>query len=108
MTSPTVTAEAALHTCVIGAQEDGDITVVVIPNAFIQTVDNEEDAATEHRVIVHIRGPMVDILVSIAPDVYGPCVYVFWPPVKGELLLSMRYQSLVLTSMMSPPYPRPQ
>jgi hypothetical protein len=51
---------------------------------------------------------MVDILVSIAPDVYGPCVYVFWPPVKGELLLSMRYQSLVLTSMMSPPYPRAQ
>ena len=30
------------------------------------------------------------------------------PPVKGELLLNMRYQSLVLTSMMSPPYPRAQ
>jgi hypothetical protein len=25
-------------------------------------------------VIVHIRGPLVDILVSIAPDVYGPFV----------------------------------
>jgi hypothetical protein len=23
-------------------------------------------------VIVHIRGPLVNILVSIAPDVYGP------------------------------------
>ena len=31
---------------------------------------SEEDA--DHRVIVHIRGPLVDILVSIAPDVYGP------------------------------------
>jgi hypothetical protein len=36
----------------------------------------------------------------------GVCV--FWPPVKGELLLNMRYQSLVLASMMSPPYPKPQ
>jgi len=35
------------------------------------------------------------------------CVCV-WPPVKDELLLSMRFQSLVLTSMTSPPYPRPQ
>ena len=38
-------------------QEDRDITVVDIPNAFVQTVVNEEDA--EHRVIVHIRGPLV-------------------------------------------------
>jgi len=34
-------------------------------------------------------------------------VCVFLPPVKDELLLSMRFQSLVLTSMTSPPYPRP-
>jgi len=37
----------------------------------------------------------------------GLCVCV-WPPVKDELLLSMRFQSLVLTSMKSstpPPDP---
>ena len=56
-------------TCVIDAQEDRDVAVVDIPNAFVQTVVNEED--TEHHVIVHIRGPLVDILVSIAPDRYG-------------------------------------
>ncbi len=28
----------------------------------------------DHRVIVRIRGPLVDILVSIALDVYGPYV----------------------------------
>jgi hypothetical protein len=56
-------------TCVIDLQEDRDIAMVGIPNAFIQTVVNEEDA--DQRVIVHIRGPLVDILVSIAPDVYG-------------------------------------
>ncbi len=47
--------------------------MVDILNAFAQTVVSEEDA--EHRVIVRIRGqPLVDILVSIAPDVYGPYV----------------------------------
>ena len=59
-------------TCVIDAQEDRDVAVVDIPNAFAQTIVSEEDA--EHRVIVCIRGPLVDILVSIAPNVYGPYV----------------------------------
>jgi hypothetical protein len=74
VSSPTVTAEAVMLTCVIDAQEDRDIAVVDIPNAFVQTVVNEEDAV--HRVIVRIsiRGPLVDILVSIVPDVYGPYV----------------------------------
>jgi hypothetical protein len=70
VSSPTVTAETVMLTCVIDAQEGRDVTVVDIPNAFVQTVVSEEDA--DHRVIVHIRGPLVDILVSIAPDVYGP------------------------------------
>jgi hypothetical protein len=62
-----VTAEAVMLTCVIDAQEEKDVAVVDIPNAFVQTVMSEEDA--EHHVVVHIRGPLVDILVSIAPDV---------------------------------------
>jgi hypothetical protein len=72
VSSPTVTAEAVMLTCVIDAQEDRDAAVVDIPNAFVQTVVDEEDA--EHRVIVRIRGPLVDILVSIVPDIYGPYV----------------------------------
>jgi len=74
VSSLAVTAEAVMLTCVIDAQEDRDITVVDIPNAFVQTVVDEEDA--EHRVTVRIRGPLalVDILVSIAPDLYGPYV----------------------------------
>ena len=44
---------------------------------------------------------------SVCQQLTHVCV---WPPVKDELLLSMlRFQSLlVLTSMTSPPYPRPQ
>ncbi len=59
-------------TCVIDAQEERDVEVVDIPNAFVQTVVSEEDA--EHHVVVRIRGPLVDILVLMAPDVYGPYV----------------------------------
>ena len=46
--------------------------MVDIPNAFAQTVVSNEDA--EHRVIVRIRGPLVDVLVGIMPDVYGSYV----------------------------------
>ncbi len=69
---PTVTAEAVMLTCVINAPEDRDVAVVDIPNAFVQTVVSKEDA--EHHVTALIRGPLVDVLVSIAPDIYGPYV----------------------------------
>jgi hypothetical protein len=50
----------------------GDVAVVDILNAFIQTdVEEEKD-----RAFIHIRGPLVDILGYIAPDVYGPYVTV--------------------------------
>ncbi len=67
VSSPTVLAKAVMLTCVINALKNQDIAIINIPNAFDQTVIEDE----EHRVIVHIRGPFVDILVSIAPDVYG-------------------------------------
>ncbi len=38
VSSPTVTAQAVMLTCVIDAQEDRDAAVVGIPNAFVQTV----------------------------------------------------------------------
>ncbi len=63
-----VTAEAVTLTCVIGALEDQDITIINILNSFVQTVIKDE----EHRVVMRIRGPLVDISVSVAPYVYGP------------------------------------
>ena len=44
VSSPTVTAEAIMLTCVIDAQENRDVAVVNIPNTFVQTVVTEEDA----------------------------------------------------------------
>jgi hypothetical protein len=50
--------------CIIDAEEERGVTVLDIPNAFVQTrVDNEKDMAL-------IRGIIVDILVEIAPYVY--------------------------------------
>ncbi len=57
-------------TCMIDPLEDQDIAIINIPNAFVQTVVKDKD----HPVVFCIRGPLVDILVSIAPDVYGPYV----------------------------------
>jgi hypothetical protein len=67
VSSPTISAEAVLLTCVIDALKDQDIIVINIP---IQTIVEDE----EHCVVVCIRGQLVDILVSKAPDDYGPYV----------------------------------
>jgi hypothetical protein len=68
--SPTVSLEAVLLTCIVDANKNRDIAIVDIPNAFVQTiVEDEKDKA-----LIHIHGPLVDILVSIAPNVYGLCI----------------------------------
>jgi hypothetical protein len=64
--SPTVATESVLLSCIIDAEEERDVAVVDIPNAFVQTrVENEKDMA-----FIKIQGILVDILVEIAPDVY--------------------------------------
>jgi hypothetical protein len=64
--SPTITTEAVLLSCIIDAKEERDVTVIDIPNPFIQTrVEDEEDMA-----IIKIRGVLLDILVQIAPNIY--------------------------------------
>jgi hypothetical protein len=64
--SPTVATESVLLSCIIDAEEEQDVAVVDIPNAFVQTrVENEKDMAC-----IQIRGIRVDILVENSPDVY--------------------------------------
>jgi Zn-finger protein len=65
--SPTVATESVLLSCIIDAEEERDVALINIPNAFIQTrVEDEKDMA-----IIKIRGVLVDILVEIAPDAYN-------------------------------------
>jgi hypothetical protein len=64
--SPTVATESMLLSCIIDTEEERDVAVVDILNAFVQTrVENDKDMA-----FIKIRGILVDILVEIASDVY--------------------------------------
>jgi hypothetical protein len=63
---PTVSSEAVMLMCVVDANENREVTIVDIPNAFVQTVVEDE----KDRACIRIRGPLFNILVSIAPDVY--------------------------------------
>ena len=57
-------------TCIVDAEEERDIAVIDIPNAFIQTrVEDKKDMA-----VIRIRGILVDMLVDITPEVYAPYV----------------------------------
>jgi hypothetical protein len=57
--SPTVATEAVILSCIIDAEEGRDVTVVDIPNAFVQTrVENEKDMD-----VIKICGVLVDIIV---------------------------------------------
>jgi hypothetical protein len=92
--SPTVSNEAVMLTCVIDADENRDVAIVDIPNAFVQTVVEDE----KDRVFVRIRGPLVDILVSIAPDVYGEYVTI---GKKGEKQLLVQCLTALYGTMVA-------
>jgi hypothetical protein len=70
VSSPTVTTESVLLTSITEAKEGRDVAVIDIPNAFIQTRIEDE----ENMVVIRLRGVLVDILLDIAPEVYGPYV----------------------------------
>ena len=62
--SPTVMNESVLLTAAIEAKEGRDVATFDIPNAFIQTMVEHEDAQGD-RIIMKIRGAMVDMLLEI-------------------------------------------
>ena len=71
--SPTASLEAIMLTAVIDAKEGRDVMTADIPNAFIQTkLPDIKDG--EDRVVLKITGVLVDLLVQMAPEVYGPYV----------------------------------
>ena len=72
-TSPTAALESILLTAIVDAKEGRDVMTADIPNAFIQTKLPNVEKRNE-RVIMKITGVLVDLLVNIAPEVYGPYV----------------------------------
>jgi hypothetical protein len=83
--SPTVATESVLLTSIIDAEEGRDVAVIDIPNAFIQMrIENKKDMA-----VIKIRGVLVDMLLKIAPVVYGPYVTTDKKGVKQLILQTL-------------------
>jgi hypothetical protein len=92
--SLTVATESVLLSCIIDAEEEWDVTVVDIPNEFVQTrVENNKDMA-----FIKIRGILVDILVEIAPDVYKSYVS---KDEKGSKQLLVQCQNALYGTMVA-------
>jgi hypothetical protein len=92
--SPTVATESLFLSCIIDAEEERDVAVVDIPNAFVQTrVENEKDMA-----FIKIRGILPDILVGIAPDVYKSYVS---KDKKGSKQLLVQCQNALYGTMVA-------
>jgi hypothetical protein len=94
--SPTAFTEAVIITAIIDAKEKRDVATVDVPNAFCQTVIPDEDA--KHRIIVRLRGPLVEMLCEIAPEVY--CAYVTTNK-KGEKVLLVQCMNALYGSMVA-------
>jgi len=71
--SPTASLESILLTTAVDAKEGRDIMSADVPNAFIQT-PMPPTKPGEARVMLKIKGVLVDLLVKLAPEVYGPFV----------------------------------
>jgi len=64
---------ALVITATIDAKEERDVMTADVPNAFIQT-KMPEQAKGADRILMKITGVLVDLLVKIAPEIYGPYV----------------------------------
>ena len=71
--SPTAALESIMLTAVIDAHEERDVMSADVPNAFIQTMMPQPEAGQD-RVVMKISGVLVDLLVQMAPETYGPYV----------------------------------
>ena len=94
--SPTAYTKAVILTAVIDAKERRDVVTIDIPNAFCQTVISDKDA--EHRVIMRLRGPVVDILCKIVSKVYFDYVTT---NTKGKKILLVQCMNVLYGSMIA-------
>ena len=73
MASPTAVLESIMITAVIDAKEGHDVMCINVPNAFIQAQMPEPEKGKEC-MIMKITGVLVDMLVQLNPELYGPPV----------------------------------
>ena len=68
--SPTAMTESILITAVIDAKQNRDVMTADIPNTFVQTDVDKKNHIKGEQIIMKIRGPLVDMLIEIAPEIY--------------------------------------
>jgi hypothetical protein len=85
--SPTAALESIMLTAVIDAHEERDVMTCNIPNAFIQALMPEVKDGDE-RVMMKITGVLVDLLVELNPELYGP--YVIYEKHKRNKVLHVQ------------------
>ena len=96
--SPTVFTELILITGVIDVKEKHDDMMADIPNAFVQTEIGEKP--TREKIFMKICGPLVDILLEIDHDLYGPyVVYDHGEKLVYVIMLKALY-GMILSSML--------
>jgi hypothetical protein len=66
--------ESILITAGIDAKQNRDVMTCDIPNAFVQTDIPKEKLEKGKRILMKIRGALVDILVEMNPKKYSPFV----------------------------------
>ncbi len=71
--SPTAALESIMLIGVIDANEGRDVMTCNIPNAFIQALMPKVEDGDE-RVMMKITGVLVDMLVELNRELYGPYV----------------------------------
>ena len=68
--SPTVSLESINLTFAIDAHEERDVMIADVPNAFVQTCMPSELLEEDKRIIMKIKGVLVDILYALDPVEY--------------------------------------
>ena len=65
--SPTTSLKSVFLTTIIDAQEDWDVAICNVPNAFIQTcLTNNKD-----KLVMQLLRPLATLLVDLAPKIYS-------------------------------------
>jgi hypothetical protein len=77
--SPTASTESIIISSVIDAKQHRDVMTADIPNAFVQTPLGAK--AVGEQITMKIRGPLVDMLEELSPEVYSKFV-VYKGPAK--------------------------
>ena len=107
VSSPTVSTEATMLTSVIEAEEEQDVAIMDIPNAFIQTnLDLKDEEG--NRTIMKIRGQLVNILCEVDNEFKDfveteqgqPVLYVhLTKAIYGLLVSSMLFYKRLVTDL---------